>query len=69
MKTVHGIVLGALPVPVKSSYSTGTGTCVMIASPSVESVKISDSKLDHSPELKVSPEAFNQMILDVQAGL
>jgi len=69
MKETHGIVLGLTPQPVKSSYSCGyNNSCVMVASDRPGAVQVSDSKVDDSPELVISPEAWNQMIRDVKNG-
>lgn len=65
MRTVHGVVLGLTPQPVKSSYSTGQNNCVMVASRTTAAVEVSDSKLEDSPELTVSPEAWREMLGDV----
>lgn len=65
LKEVHGVVLGLTPQPVKSSYSTGANNCVMVGSSRPDAVEVSDSKFADSPELNVSPEAWNQMVQDV----
>ena len=69
IKKVHGVVLGLTPQPVKSSYSTGYNNCVMVASSRPTAVQVTDSKLDGSPELTVSPAAWIRMIREVQSGL
>lgn len=65
MKQVHGVVLGLTPQPVRSSYSTGYNNCVEISSRTPVAVEVTDSKLEDSPELVVSPEAWRQMLKDV----
>lgn len=58
MKEVRGVLLGLTPQPVKSSYCGENNSCVMIGSSVASQVEVTDSKLDNSPVLKVSPEAF-----------
>jgi hypothetical protein len=69
IKKVHGVVLGLTPQPVKSSHSAGYSNCVMVGSSRPDVVEVTDSKLDVSPELTVSPAAWLQMIREVQSGL
>lgn len=56
------IKLGAHDHWTKSSYSTGTGTCVEVRSTVQTAVSVTDSKLAARPSFSISPEAFSALV-------
>jgi hypothetical protein len=61
------IKLGNQNTWIKSSYSCGNGaSCVEVMSSTPTVVQVKDSKLEFSPVLDISPEAFCDFVSSVR---
>lgn len=62
------IRLGETLAWTKSTHSGGNGACVEVASHTVRSVAVRDSKAPEGPSLGFSPEAWSAFVVDVSGG-
>ncbi|MFR9673590.1 DUF397 domain-containing protein [Streptomyces sp. TR06-5] len=53
---------------IRSSYSTGNGACVEVASPARDVVGVRDSKVPDGPRLRFRPRAWRGFVATVRGS-